>query len=835
MDKAFLLLARDFSPHSDEVIQLLVTPFSPLKSKGKLITFESSNPYKTNYSMDVFTLGEYAIKAAIEVGRKIKTLNTTEVDSGIAEAYKRALSDWSQHAPTSSDELRLNTALDGHIKNATSYEALDQDTKDFIDRFKKRLSEQPAAHNYLMTLRADEQANSEEQNLQEHRKTQESILDLKGRMEELNMAPQYVRALLKELPLEQGLERTESTLEEMLTNGRIHSEGAKCLIAEFVRFLFERTDKITEEAKRLRKAGDSYLAETLEEIKKVLTGESEQSLTAIYEKFKEQERQNEVKALEELIEAAQIQFSFGEARTFYEKLIKLAPTVEHHFNYAYLLQSLNDFDRARSQYDKTLQELRVLSKQNPEAYKPNLADTLNNLGNLLHATNELEQAQSYYEEALKIRREFAELNPEAYKPSLAGTLNNLGNLLRTTNELRQAQSYYEEALLIHRELSELNPEAYKPNLAGTLNNLGNLLCATNELKEAQSYYEEALRIRRELTEFNPEAYKPDLASILNNLGNLLRATNVLEQAQSYYEEALQIHQELAEFNPETYKPDLAGTLNNFGNLLYATNEVEQAQSYYKEALLIYRELTELNPEAYKPDLARTLNNLGNLLRATNELEQAQSYYEEALKIRRELAELDPKAYKPDLARALNNLGNLLRATNVLEQAQSYYEEALQIRRELAELNPEAYKPNLAGTLSNLGDLLTHTNELKQAQSYYKEALQIRRELAKLNPKAYKPDLASTLKNLTIFYLQLGEKEEAESAYQEAYTIYQELANRHPKAYEIDYAKTLITGVIMLGRPLERLGEAKAILSKYPEHPEIQELLSFIEGLSKKEQ
>ena len=693
--------------------------------------------------MDVFTLGEYAIKAAIEVGRKIKTLNTTEVDSGIAEAYKRALSDWSQHAPTSSDELRLNTALDGHIKNATSYEALDQDTKDFIDRFKKRLSEQPAAHNYLMTLRADEQANSEEQNLQEHRKTQESILDLKGRMEELNMAPQYVRALLKELPLEQGLERTESTLEEMLTNGRIHSEGAKCLIAEFVRFLFERTDKITEEAKRLRKAGDSYLAETLEEIKKVLTGESEQSLTAIYEKFKEQERQNEVKALEELIEAAQIQFSFGEARTFYEKLIKLAPTVEHHFNYAYLLQSLNDFDRARSQYDKTLQELRVLSKQNPEAYKPNLADTLNNLGNLLHATNELEQAQSYYEEALKIRRELAELDPKAYKP--------------------------------------------------------------------------------------------DLARALNNLGNLLRATNVLEQAQSYYEEALQIHQELAEFNPETYKPDLAGTLNNFGNLLYATNEVEQAQSYYKEALLIYRELTELNPEAYKPDLARTLNNLGNLLRATNELEQAQSYYEEALKIRRELAELDPKAYKPDLARALNNLGNLLRATNVLEQAQSYYEEALQIRRELAELNPEAYKPNLAGTLSNLGDLLTHTNELKQAQSYYKEALQIRRELAKLNPKAYKPDLASTLKNLTIFYLQLGEKEEAESAYQEAYTIYQELANRHPKAYEIDYAKTLITGVIMLGRPLERLGEAKAILSKYPEHPEIQELLSFIEGLSKKEQ
>ena len=74
MDKAFLLLARNSSPHSDEIIPLLVPPFSPLKSKGKLITFESSNPYKTNYSMDVFTLGEYTIKATRQVGRQFKML-----------------------------------------------------------------------------------------------------------------------------------------------------------------------------------------------------------------------------------------------------------------------------------------------------------------------------------------------------------------------------------------------------------------------------------------------------------------------------------------------------------------------------------------------------------------------------------------------------------------------------------------------------------------------------------------------------------------------------------------------------------------------------------------
>ena len=789
MDKAFLLLVRNFSPHSEEVIQLLVTLFSPSNSKGKLITFESANPYKTNYSMDVFTLGEYAIKAAIEVGRKIKTLNTTEVDSGIAEAYKRALSDWSQHAPTSRDELRLNAALDGYLKNATSYEVLDKDTKDFIDRFKKRLSEQPAAHNYLMTLRADEQAKSEEQNLQEHRKTQESILGLKGRMEELNMAPQYVRALLKELPLEQGLERTESTLEEMLTNGRIHSEGAKCLIAEFVRFLFERTDKITEEAKRLRKAGDSYLAETLEEIKKVLTGESEQSLTAIYEKFKEQERQNEVKALEELIEAAQIQFSFREARGFYDRLIELSPTIKNHFSYAHLLQSLNDFDKARSLYEKVLQMLQELSTYNPEAYKPNIALTLNNLGNLLSNTNKFNQAKAYLEEALQICRELAEKNPEAYKPNEALVLNSLGVLLCLTNEFNQAEAYYVEALQIRRKLAEKNPEAYKSDVANTLNSLGNLLSDTNEFNQAKTCYEEAVRIHRELAEKSPETYKHDVAMSLNNLGILLSKTNEFNQAKAYYEEALPIYQELAEKNPETHKSNVATTLSNLGNLHCYINEFKQAGACYEEALLIWRELAKKTPEAYKKDVAKNLNNLGILLSKTNEFNQAKACYEEALQIRRELAKKEPGAYKKDVATTLSNLGKSLKSALEFEQAKVCYEEALPIYRELAEVTSQAYIVDVAMALNDLTDL----------------------------------------------YINLKETEAAEKAYQEALDIYRELAIRHPRADKINYAKILVMGVVSLDKPAENLKEAKAILSKYPEHPETQGLLSFIEGLSKREQ
>ncbi|WP_449303202.1 tetratricopeptide repeat protein, partial [Porphyromonas endodontalis] len=468
--------------------------------------------------MDLITIAECALKPVGYVWRQVKKLLSSSVNKGFEEAFQLALTDWSKHTPSSSDKLRLREASKKYLQNPKSYKSFDADTKAFIDCFKKRLSEQPAAHNSLMMDRADKQAKIEEQNLREHGKTQESIQGLKSRMEELNMTPQYIRALLKELPLKQGLEPTELALEEMLSNGRIHSEGAKCLVAEFVRFLFEHTGKIAEEVKRLREAGDSYLADTLDEIKRVLTGESEQSLTTVYEGFKTREQQNEVRVLKELIEAAQIQFSFGEARSFYERLIELSPTIEHHFKYALLLQSLNDFEKARCHYEEALQILRELTKQNPEEYKPDVAKILNNLGVLLRDTNDLKKAQDYYEEALQIHRELAQQNPEAYLPKVATSLNNLGVLLSDTNDPKKAQDYYEEALQIHRELAQQNPEAYLPKVATSLNNLGNLLSITNDLKKVQDYYEEALQIRRELAQKNPEAYLPKVATSLNNLG-----------------------------------------------------------------------------------------------------------------------------------------------------------------------------------------------------------------------------------------------------------------------------------------------------------------------------
>jgi tetratricopeptide (TPR) repeat protein len=70
--------------------------------------------------------------------------------------------------------------------------------------------------------------------------------------------------------------------------------------------------------------------------------------------------------------------------------------------------------------------------------------------------------------ALTICRELAAYYPSAYRPDVAKTLNNLGNLYRDTGRLAEADKAYSEALTIRRELATHDPSAYRPVVASTL-------------------------------------------------------------------------------------------------------------------------------------------------------------------------------------------------------------------------------------------------------------------------------------------------------------------------------------------------------------------------------
>ena len=95
-------------------------------------------------------------------------------------------------------------------------------------------------------------------------------------------------------------------------------------------------------------------------------------------------------------------------------------------------------------------------------------------------------------EAAGIERELAAQNPAAYRPDLAATLNNLGALYGDTHRFAEAEAALKEAADIGRELAAQNPAAYRPDLAPTLNNLASLYRDMHRDSDAKAVEAEAL-------------------------------------------------------------------------------------------------------------------------------------------------------------------------------------------------------------------------------------------------------------------------------------------------------------------------------------------------------
>jgi len=455
-----------------------------------------------------------------------------------------------------------------------------------------------------------------------------------------------------------------------------------------------------------------------------------------------------------------------------------------------LQYDVKDFDAALASHEEALKIRRKLAKRRPEVYGPDVALTLINLGNVQRALNKPEAAQAGFKAALETYRELAHERPDVYRQHVANTLNNLGIAQHALGDLDTALASQEEALTIWRELAEAGLEVYGPSVAMTLTNLGNVQRALNKLEAARCSHEESLEIRRALSRDQPELYQPDVAMTLNNLGTVQRDLNDLQGARATFEEALRIYHALAQARPEVYRPDVAMTLNNLGIVRRALNDLEAACVSYEEALGMYRELAQAHPGVYLQDVAMTLSNLGNAQHSLNKLEAARLSLEESLAIKCELARSRPEVYRPSVANVLNNLGSVNHDLNDLEAAQANLDEALTIRRGLAQGRPEVYRPQVAETLTNLGAVQTDLKHLEAAQASFEESLRICRELAQVRPEVYRPDVAMTLSNLGNVQSELSHREAARANFEEAVTIERELARARPEVYQPQVALTL---------------------------------------------
>ncbi len=129
-----------------------------------------------------------------------------------------------------------------------------------------------------------------------------------------------------------------------------------------------------------------------------------------------------------------------------------------------------------------------------------------------------EDALAAVEEAVEIRRELARERPDAFRPDMAMSLNNVSGRLSELGRREKALAAIEEAVEVYWELAGERPDAFRPDLATSLNNLSLEL---GRWEEAPAAIEGAVAIRRQLAARWLAAFQPALARSLLNRADIL--------------------------------------------------------------------------------------------------------------------------------------------------------------------------------------------------------------------------------------------------------------------------------------------------------------------------
>ncbi|WP_299217744.1 tetratricopeptide repeat protein [uncultured Dokdonia sp.] len=638
-----------------------------------------------------------AAGVALEIYPAIKKFRAQGVDKQIKVAFDKALKDWSVNEEIRvQKERELRSLLQSHIeqRDIITKKIVKPDTLDFLRYFEKRLVEQSQAHDYLRLI-VDQERHDEI--VIELSTIKEQLSEIQEEIKKGNIDARDIGDWLDKIDFKEGKEEAGTTIQHWYAERVIDPEMKEVLLLA-TKKIYERTDELTQEIEELKSQGNTYLATILEKIKEAVQQRKPKSLTAIYEAYKQKEKEDKIELLQELIDSSKAIFAYEEAIQFYKDLIVLEPSANNHFKFGYFLQEFNFLNDAIDQYEIALIIYKNIEGKYPHLYLSDISDTLNNQASLYIDKNEFAIARVKYEEALMIRRHLAEENPKQYLSNVAGTLNNLGLLNSANSEYLLALNRYEEALAIYKNLLESDSLIYLPYVSLTLNNLANLHSNMYEYVLALEEYEQALTIQRKLAKENPQKYLSNIALMLNNQALIHSRRDEYTLALEKYDESLSIYRNLALENPRRFLPYVSGTLNNQANLHSAMNEFPIALQEYEETLAIWKNLAEENPQTYLIDVAKSLNNLAILYSDINKFSLAQENHIKSLEITRELAKENPSAYLPQVANTLSNLAYLLSITTEFQLALDYYVESRKIYKTLVQENPEVYEINYARTL-----------------------------------------------------------------------------------------------------------------------------------------
>ncbi|MEM1203719.1 MAG: serine/threonine-protein kinase [Acidobacteriota bacterium] len=362
----------------------------------------------------------------------------------------------------------------------------------------------------------------------------------------------------------------------------------------------------------------------------------------------------------ELLDAAAARL--GELEDQPEVQAKLADTIGR----VYL--NLGFYDRGAELLSQALE----IRRRNLEGRHPDVASSLDHLGEARFHQNRVQEALELVAKALEIRR--LQLGDE--HPDTSESLDNLAAIRFALGDYRGAETLFRHNL----ELRERHLGPRHEDVAATLDNLAIVMQRLAAPEEAEALWRRALDLRVALL---GEAH-PDVAKTRVDLGALLYASGRLGAAEGLYRKALE--SQLAVLGDD--HPEVAVTWINLAALLRARGNDGEAEDLLLRAIEVQRrhlDRDHVNRSYPLVHLAALLRRRGGV----EDLDRAEALYQEALGIRR--LKLPP--LHPDLAPPLESLAQLelarldlagekarSAAAAAARRAVAYAEDAAEIRR-----------------------------------------------------------------------------------------------------------------------------------------------------------
>jgi tetratricopeptide (TPR) repeat protein len=372
------------------------------------------------------------------------------------------------------------------------------------------------------------------------------------------------------------------------------------------------------------------------------------------------------------------------------------------------------------------------------------------------------QAERELGDALAIQRRIAAENPQAFRPDLADLLTESGVLQMVRRQNERCDSTVREALAIQRELLHTDPAKYTKAAVFSLTLLGRVQCDMDRCDNGEALYLEALSMYRSGP--TPNAPCEEYGALLNAMALLQRRKGAETEALDYTREALAVARQMAAANPDANATHYANTLHNAASLQRAVRQLDSAIATELQAIAIVEQRMEKNPRHCTALLVTFLRGLSYHYYDQKRYGEAAKAARRSLAITRILAEDDPAAHSGELLEQLYAVASALWNDGQYDSADVYYLESLDRARKLAASDSANFRFTLPLALS-LVAYDTHRERLQRSIALSLEALPLFRRLITEEPALQQHYLACCTR-LSRYLIFAGRFVEAEAAVQE---------------------------------------------------------------------